>query len=184
MERYEPEASWGGLAGAGLGVLIALALFGGAGSGSEGLRPLLFRLSLLALFAYLLFSCLSLHYCLDDTKLTICYGSNQIFLPLAQLAPPQTAAIHLPALRGIGLGWPGFHLGPYSLAGLGVVSCFATHLIGEVVVLDTARRRFIVTPRERERFIRELKRRQASLLVLGHQAGVDDKAPHGERGKE
>ncbi len=115
-------------------------------------------LVLAAVFAFWAYGCLSLRYLVDRSGVTIVWGFVRHFVPMDQITDIlHGRSEHRP--RAGGLGWPGYHIGPGEVEGLGPVLFFSTHRgPEELVYVRTQQVTYGLSPRDPVRFLAEAQR--------------------------
>lgn len=167
MRRWWPVFPWGGF----LGLLPGLAAWAaGVYTFSRlprSISPATFWYTLLGLLLFLLggfpvywgAALFSLRYVFDRNRLVIHWGLTQEIVPMNRITAvrpwrPEERLVER------GLRWPGCHRGASRSEELGLVRYFATAGRRSQVLVCTPEETFVLSPRDAERFVREVELRR------------------------
>lgn len=112
---------------------------------------------LAGVFAFWAYACYTLHYVLDRRGLTIVWGTQRHFIPMARIQGLSAGrGEDRPELRA--LSWPGLHVGRGRLKGREALF-YSTHRSPEeIVCVRTPAVTYAVSPQDPPRFIAEVER--------------------------
>jgi hypothetical protein len=169
---FKPRGGiWGGivgllLGGVGFGLAIWAVNFSLVAPDEQTLRWFLLvpAYGLAGFFVYLLLGAFNLRYRAGDDGLSIRWATRRITVPWNQVrrVVRVTGRKNLGALTG--MSWPGYIVGTYTLRGVALVKMYGTQPKGEVVVVETDRGNFGLTPADADRFVIEVLRRSGAEL--------------------
>lgn len=110
-------------------------------------------------YLYLLLGAAILHYQVGDNGVTIRWATRTIHLPWPELTRiiRVTGEKNLAGLTGI--SWPGYIVGNYNLKGLSLVKMYGTRVKDDLIVLESSRGYFGLTPSDQAGFLEDLARR-------------------------
>lgn len=153
--NFEAYKSKGFIIGLSMGVLIFGFILWGIGfslTDDRALKLLLYipTYIFLILYTYFLLGATNLHYIVLDNKMVINWGTRKIQIKWEEI----TEIIKVEGKSNIasilGISWPGYMLGLYSVKGLGLVRMYATNPHQGFIYIKTEKGLFGITPENEE----------------------------------
>lgn len=114
------------------------------------------------MFVYLLYALKTMQYEITPDDLIIRWGAARVRVPLGRIKGVEKVPGTMTGIRTFGVSWPGYYVGVFRMRGLGKVDMFATRLKGEVVLVHTAERSFVLTPEDMDPFVQQLEQQVAA----------------------
>lgn len=157
------------VAASGLPVVLTWLANAEGGGNAFAIGATAFAGFMVALFAYLLYALGTLRYDLTADGLTIHWGIMKITIPYGRIRDVRVVPGTLSGLRTMGVAWPGYYIGMFSLRGIGRVEAYATRMRENVVLVETGRQTYLLSPDAPEEFEAELRTKMVDVPAVLHE---------------
>ena len=172
--KYKPVKTMGAVTGLVLGVLgfgssIWAVNYALVQPDEQTLKLLLLvPIWLFAVFyAYILWGAFNLAYLVTDKGLTIRWASRAITIPWPEISGVVRVTGTKNLVNLTGVSWPGYMVGNYTLRGFGLVKMYASDFKGPLVIVQTPKGNFGLTPENEKQFLQEVAgKSQAEIQEL------------------
>ncbi|MDA8234085.1 MAG: PH domain-containing protein [Clostridia bacterium] len=117
------------------------------------------------LIGYLVYAVKNMEYRFEKDTLVIKYGFSKKVIPLEKINGVEEHIGTWKAMKNLGSSWPGFHLGGFTIPGLGDATLYCTALRGRLILLRTGYEPVGLSPADVDGFIQALKSARPDLTV-------------------
>ena len=114
---------------------------------------LIIFLLLIALFLYFLYALKTMCYQIEADAIKLKWGAVSYTIPMTAISEVRKVQGPLIGFRTFGGSWPGYHFGLFRFRDYGQIEVYSTRLTGDLVLLRTAAKTYLISPENVDGFL-------------------------------